>query len=190
MKTNRVILLLALLGVALIQTAQAFYNPSNGRWLSRDPIEEDGFLIQYFLTISLLERSSILQEETPAAGIYLFVQNDAIQSFDLLGLCKVVGPIKADSGINFGYGDLFSHKWNRKNPPAKVIWTMPCGPWQYIVNIRIIKKPTTGSGGEAIINGGVDAEMSVETRYAILHSASDGTAASVAEFDCCCGPTK
>ena len=43
MKTNRVILvLLALLGVTLVQTAQAFYNPSTGRWLSRDPIVEKG----------------------------------------------------------------------------------------------------------------------------------------------------
>ncbi len=41
MKTNRVILLmLALLGVTLVQNAQAFYNPSTGRWLSRDPSGE------------------------------------------------------------------------------------------------------------------------------------------------------
>ena len=43
MKTNRVILImLALLSVTLVQNAQAFYNPSTGRWLSRDPIEESG----------------------------------------------------------------------------------------------------------------------------------------------------
>ena len=41
MKTNRrIFLALALLGVMLVQTAQAFYNPSTGRWLNRDPIEE------------------------------------------------------------------------------------------------------------------------------------------------------
>ena len=28
------------MAVTLVQTAQAFYNPSTGRWLSRDPIEE------------------------------------------------------------------------------------------------------------------------------------------------------
>jgi len=45
MKTNRVMLLvLALLGVTLVETAQAFYNPSTGRWLSRDPIGERGGL--------------------------------------------------------------------------------------------------------------------------------------------------
>jgi hypothetical protein len=48
MKTNRVImLLLALLGVTLVQNAQAFYNPSTGRWLSRDPIGEKGGINLY-----------------------------------------------------------------------------------------------------------------------------------------------
>lgn len=39
MKPNRVILLLFAL---LVQNVQAFYNPSTGRWLSRDPIVERG----------------------------------------------------------------------------------------------------------------------------------------------------
>jgi len=38
------LLLLALLSVTLVQNAQAYYNPSTGRWLSRDPIEEAGGL--------------------------------------------------------------------------------------------------------------------------------------------------
>lgn len=37
-------LMLALLGVTLVQNAQAFYNPSTGRWLSRDPLAEKGGL--------------------------------------------------------------------------------------------------------------------------------------------------
>jgi len=35
-------LMVGLLGVCLGQQAHAFYNPSTGRWLSRDPIEEKG----------------------------------------------------------------------------------------------------------------------------------------------------
>ena len=41
MKTKQMLMLtLVLLGVSLGREAQAFYNPSTGRWLSRDPIEE------------------------------------------------------------------------------------------------------------------------------------------------------
>jgi hypothetical protein len=60
MKTNRVILLvLALLSVTLVQNAQAFYNPSTGRWLSRDPIAEKG-----------------------GNNLYAFVRNSSVQHFD------------------------------------------------------------------------------------------------------------
>ena len=48
MKTHRNIALIVLLvGLGLSQTAQAFYNPTTGRWLNRDPIEEAGGLNQY-----------------------------------------------------------------------------------------------------------------------------------------------
>jgi len=40
MKTKQIMILTLLLGVLLGREAQAFYNPSAGRWLSRDPIEE------------------------------------------------------------------------------------------------------------------------------------------------------
>ncbi|MEI2725056.1 MAG: RHS repeat-associated core domain-containing protein [Verrucomicrobiota bacterium] len=42
MKSKQTLLLVLLLGVALGREAQAFYNPSAGRWLNRDPIEETG----------------------------------------------------------------------------------------------------------------------------------------------------
>ena len=72
MKTNRVMLLgLALLSMSLVQTAQAFYNPSTGRWLSRDPIEEAG-----------------------GKNTYGFVQNLPNKMVDVLGLQGVIpgGP--------------------------------------------------------------------------------------------------
>lgn len=56
------LLMLALLGVMLVQTAQAFYNPSTGRWLSRDPIEEKG-----------------------GRNIYCFVNNTTTLTFDTDG---------------------------------------------------------------------------------------------------------
>ena len=92
---------------------------------------------------------------------------------------------KADRAINFDWNSLARHKWNKNNPPAKVFWTDPYGPWSHIVNIRITKKPTRNSGGEDIV--GHNAEMNIQTRYAAIHTAADGVAASEAEFDCCCG---
>jgi hypothetical protein len=50
MKTKQILMLtLVLLGVSLAREAQAFYNPSTGRWLSRDPIAESGGLDLYGL---------------------------------------------------------------------------------------------------------------------------------------------
>jgi hypothetical protein len=65
MKTNRILLLVGLLGALFAQEAQAFYNPSTGRWLSRDPIEERGGL-----------------------NLYRFVDGDAISSIDPNGQFK------------------------------------------------------------------------------------------------------
>ena len=56
-------LIVLLLGVSLAREAQAFYNPSTGRWLSRDPGEEDG-----------------------GNNLHVFAANDAVDFYDLLGL--------------------------------------------------------------------------------------------------------
>jgi len=42
MRIRTLSLVVALLGVLLVQEAQAYYNPANGRWLTRDPIRESG----------------------------------------------------------------------------------------------------------------------------------------------------
>jgi hypothetical protein len=44
---SRLILTLILLAISLAREAQAFYNPSSGRWLSRDPICETGGINLY-----------------------------------------------------------------------------------------------------------------------------------------------
>src|SRR6266576_630762 len=63
MKIMRVSLLMAIGWLALPQSVWAFYNPSAGRWLNRDPIEEKG-----------------------AVNIYAFNDNDAANKVDALGL--------------------------------------------------------------------------------------------------------
>ena len=64
MKTKQMLLLaLLLLGVSLGHEAQAFYNPSPGRWLSRDPVGENG-----------------------GGNVYGFVANNSLSGYDVLGL--------------------------------------------------------------------------------------------------------
>jgi hypothetical protein len=68
MKTKQTLmLLLVLLVVSLAREAQAFYNPSTGRWLSRDPAQEQGGL-----------------------NLYGFISNDALDRGDDLGLALYV----------------------------------------------------------------------------------------------------
>ena len=63
----RQILTLLFLGVSLGREAQAFYNPSTGRWLSCDPIGEKS-----------------------AVNLNGFVGNNAVNSSDLLGLPNTI----------------------------------------------------------------------------------------------------
>ncbi len=55
-----------LLGVSLAREAQAFYNPSTGHWLSRDPILEDG-----------------------GVNVCAFAENDPIDRTDVVGLAGI-----------------------------------------------------------------------------------------------------
>jgi len=71
------LLVLALLGVMLIQNAQAFYNPSTGRWLSRDPIGEDSFE---------LVQSNAQRPHNAESSLYRFGDNNLLSAFDYLGL--------------------------------------------------------------------------------------------------------
>ena len=56
-------LMLAFLCIAGAEEASAFYNPGTGRWLSRDPLQENG-----------------------GVNLNAFVENDPVNSYDPLGL--------------------------------------------------------------------------------------------------------
>jgi uncharacterized protein RhaS with RHS repeats len=60
-----------------------YYDPKNGRWPSRDPIEEEGGI-----------------------NLYGFVGNDGVNKWDLLGLCEE-GDVKNKEviGVSFGFND-------------------------------------------------------------------------------------
>jgi len=83
MRTKLMMLMLVLLGVMASREAQAFYNPSTGRWLNRDPLADEAVLraqqqIQpdrfYQLWIESLQ---------PA---YVFVRNSPANLIEPLGL--------------------------------------------------------------------------------------------------------
>ncbi len=77
-------LTLLLLGVSLAREAQAFYNPSTGRWLSRDPIAEKG-----------------------GKNLYGFVGNDSLDKIDKLGLIDVDVYIWTWKGIGIDFCHLY-----------------------------------------------------------------------------------
>jgi RHS repeat-associated protein len=82
MKANRMLLLAVLLGAWFAREAQAFYNPSAGRWLNRDPINESGahLLIQNQNTFNRDEEKNL----------YGFVQNNSVNLVDADGRVPVV----------------------------------------------------------------------------------------------------
>ena len=84
-----------LLWLAFAPVAQAFYNPSTGRWLNRDPIGEAGFTL---LTNGKHAASGAQEEGESERGLptqpdglnlYRFVSNDPIGGYDAFGLWEL-----------------------------------------------------------------------------------------------------
>jgi len=82
------------IGVALFlalwtaETALAWYDPSTGRWLTRDPIEEPGFQAipkMRLATTSPAARRWIKRDST-GPNLYVFVGNSSPNKIDRLGL--------------------------------------------------------------------------------------------------------
>ena len=101
MNTNLKPFVLALgLGLLLLAPEQpgGFYNPSAGRWLSRDPIEEDAAVHQ---------RESTCFGDSCGTGRrseYAFVSNEAISSIDPHGLIQWQNPQWLDGPKALGPG--------------------------------------------------------------------------------------
>ena len=69
-------LMVGLLGVLLGREAQAFYNPSTGRWLSRDPIAEEGGGNLYALV------GNNTPNQADWLGLELIFENESCQAFN------------------------------------------------------------------------------------------------------------
>jgi|ERR1017187_5635367 hypothetical protein len=65
------------------QDAFAHYNPSTGRWLSRDPIDEAAF--QHTVSWASKQHEALYRRRA-SVNEFMFVQNDAIGKIDLFGL--------------------------------------------------------------------------------------------------------
>ena len=85
----------------LVYYGYRYHNPTTGRWLSRDPIQEKG-----------------------GPNLYAFVENNSVNIFDLMGLCPVTknavpvskytpeGPLAVAPGWHLGgYQDPYESKW-------------------------------------------------------------------------------
>lgn len=98
-------LLIAAIAVFTTINSFAYYNPNQGRWLSRDPIQEHSFQKQneHLAKVAIAQRkqqASVKEENASQAHFscldeYSFVGNSPMNSTDLLGLtenCKQCGP--------------------------------------------------------------------------------------------------
>lgn len=93
MKTKTMMLLTLLsLGLSVGREAQAFYNPSTGRWLSRDPIGERG-----------------------GKNLFGLVKNDSISNRDFLGKCV------STSGGSRRHADTLKFSYSGATTVVKVI---------------------------------------------------------------------
>jgi len=81
MKTKPMLMLALLLNVLLGQQVQAFYNPSTGRWLSRDPHFELGFDGDWPTEDSYRGQDSVT--------IHAYVGNNPVNFIDATGLFSI-----------------------------------------------------------------------------------------------------
>lgn len=105
MKTIRVLFLVALSWLALPASVSAFYNPSTGRWLSRDPVNEPGS------QVSVRGRKTFDRDEE--MNLYVFVANRPVSTVDAFGLavpkeaeeCYGAHPLYPDDPACDKYGE-------------------------------------------------------------------------------------
>jgi hypothetical protein len=106
-----------------------YYQPETGRWASRDPIGEKAFYRWY-----VKEKTIEMRQEWSRRGknpVYLFVNNDAIDQHDALGLTGTTStsfdPCQA-SGIDAGFqggtvcykGTEYPCVWAKNWPGGKI----------------------------------------------------------------------
>ncbi len=104
------------------QHSYGFYNPSTGRWLSRDPVAEPGFMV----TVSKenLRGDDFYPDSDNRGNPYDFVGNRPIDLYDLLGLKRSCEDICKDAltspdvSVGEGFGGVVCDSDGTKCPCA------------------------------------------------------------------------
>jgi RHS repeat-associated protein len=105
----------------LLYYGYRYLNTSTGRWLSRDPILENAFEMTFEPVEGFVDNAEDANE-------YLFVHNNALTKYDILGLCVTVksGPGTVSGNtltVNFHHPlGLFYTSY----PPASDTFTLKC----------------------------------------------------------------
>lgn len=103
-------LVIAMFALLVAQSALAFYNPSTGRWLSRDPIEEAG---------SVVATKSEFSEKDAGPNHYAFIANAPVNEVDYVGLYRFLGRHSIEVGpceivFVYGHGSQKPRNWKWK----------------------------------------------------------------------------
>ncbi len=89
----------------LLYYGYRYYDPSTGRWLNRDPIEEFSFRDRYSQSLTPKERF-LLRQRRPAGNEFVFVDNHPVNSVDPYGLTTWIGECEI-YGVSVVLGVLF-----------------------------------------------------------------------------------
>jgi len=104
MKSKINLLVLTLISLLLFsQRTFAVYDPTEGRWINRDPLGDESFFKQY--TASMDSDAYDLADAESRKPGYLFTGNNPVSSFDINGLV-VVGVQGFGGSLSGANGDL------------------------------------------------------------------------------------
>jgi RHS repeat-associated protein len=115
----------------LVYYGRRYYNPSTGRWLSRDPIGEPGF--------DLFKKKKT-KADTANPNLYSFVANDPVDKIDPIGLKIYLCTVPTSSFPTLGIG-RHAYLWDDRKDTAN--GQRECG-----------QESSSGSGGNTSGNTG------------------------------------
>ena len=97
-----------------------YYNPSTGRWLSRDPAEEEGasFLRTGRQSEDQFDANGNWIGETNSVNLYAFVANEPLDHVDYLGMCEISKDGRGFTIVTVEPNEvvLWMYHGNRHNP--------------------------------------------------------------------------